>query len=307
MNKAQFPIVFIGTPEFAVTSLKVLVENDWNIVAVITAPDKESGRGLKMNSSAVKLFAQEKGIPVLQPKNLKNPDFLNQLRSFGAKLQIVVAFRMLPEAVWNMPPLGTFNLHASLLPNYRGAAPINWAIINGEEKSGVTTFFLKHNIDEGDIILQEEESIDPSDNAGSLYQRLMNKGAVLVEKTTQLIYSGNYETSPQVQNGTEKPAPKLTPQLGQINWNDSSRNIHNLVRGLSPVPGARATFNGSLYKIFQTEIIGGNGGSEPGKIQSDNKSFLHITTNDGIISILEIQKEGKRRMKIGEFLVGNTI
>ncbi|MFN3316928.1 MAG: methionyl-tRNA formyltransferase, partial [Raineya sp.] len=232
-------IIFMGTPEFAVPSLQVLVENGYNIVGVVTAPDKPAGRGKQMQVSEVKQYALSQNLPILQPEKLKSPDFLAELQALKADLQVVVAFRMLPEVVWAMPPIGTFNLHASLLPKYRGAAPINWAIINGETETGVTTFFLQHEIDTGNIIFQEKEPISPTDTAGSLYQRLMHKGAKLVLKTVQTIEKGDVQTFPQV--GEITHAPKIFRETCQIDWNKTSTEIYNFVRGLAPYPAAWTT------------------------------------------------------------------
>jgi methionyl-tRNA formyltransferase len=307
MNKSGFRIIFLGTPDFAVASLKKLVENNWNIVAVVTAPDKPSGRGQKVSSSPVKEYVEQKSIPVLQPTNLKDSEFISRLKTFNAHLQIVVAFRMLPREVWQMPRLGTFNLHASLLPNYRGAAPINWAIINGEKETGVTTFFLRHEIDEGEILLQEKELISPEDTASNLHDRLMMKGADLVNQTVSLIFERKENPYEQILSGKERNAPKLNKEMCRINWSNSSKNIVNLIRGLAMYPGAWTELNGIQYKIYKASRLKAGKKSEPGSVISDSKNFLHIATNDGIISILEIQKEGKRKMGIKEFLVGNKI
>lgn len=301
-------IIFMGTPEFAVPSLRILVENNFNVVAIITAPDKPKGRGRKLASSPVKEFAEKHNIPVLQPTNLKSPDFISELKSYDANLQIVVAFRMLPEIVWNMPELGTFNLHASLLPQYRGAAPINWAIINGETETGVTTFFLKHEIDTGDIILQEKEPIEEEDTAGDLYERLMHKGAKLVLRTVEAIRSGHYTEIPQDLTGEEKHAPKIFKETCEIDWNQSSFYLYNFIRGLSPYPTAWTTIQGKVYKIYgaskphKTKLE-----LEPGAIETDNKSYLYIKTADHFLSIEELQMEGKNRMNIKEFFRGNKI
>src|SRR6478736_8938465 len=247
-------IVFMGTPEFAVPSLEILVENKFCVVTVITAPDKPQGRGQKLSYSPVKECALKHNIPVLQPTNLKSPEFQEELKSYHANLQIVVAFRMLPEVVWAMPALGTFNLHASLLPQYRGAAPINWAIINGEKETGATTFFLKHEIDTGSIIFQEKEPILDSDNVGSLYERLMIKGAGLVLKTVRAIEQGDYPSVVQPANIDIKHAPKIFKETCEINWNQSSEAVRNFVRGLSPYPGAWVTLNGKVFKILKCEV-----------------------------------------------------
>ncbi|HEU5145440.1 MAG TPA: methionyl-tRNA formyltransferase, partial [Chryseosolibacter sp.] len=274
----------------------------------ITAPDKPQGRGQKILHSPVKASALQHNIPVLQPTNLKSSDFLNELKRYQADLQIVVAFRMLPEVVWSMPPLGTFNLHASLLPQYRGAAPINWAIINGEKETGVTTFFLRHDIDTGSIIFQEKEPIHYDDNAGTLYERLMRRGAHLVLKTVQAIERGSYEATPQQESEHLKHAPKIFKDTCQINWDQSTESIRNFVRGLSPYPAAWTTLKGKIFKIYKTSIAQHFGSGEiPGEIFTDNKNYLYLKTNDGWLSIDELQPEGKKRMMIQEFLRGNTL
>ncbi len=302
-------IIFMGTPEFAVPSLEILIEKGKNVVAVVTAPDKPQGRGQKITFSPVKECALKHNLPVLQPSNLKSPLFLEELKRFNANLQVVVAFRMLPESVWSMPDLGTFNLHASLLPQYRGAAPINWAIINGEEETGVTTFFLKHEIDTGSIIFQEKEPIQPSDNAGTLYERLMMKGAQLVLKTVEAIETGNYTTQPQSEHAELKHAPKIYKETCEINWNNTSRNIINLVRGLSPYPAAWFKLNNKTYKVYNVTAIDFSypGSPSEGTYQTDDKNYLYFKTFDGWVSIEEIQPEGKKRMTIREFFRGNKI
>ena len=301
-------VIFMGTPEFAVPSLEILVNNDVNIVAVITAPDKPQGRGQKIVHSPVKACALKHNIPVLQPSNLKSPSFLEELKTLKADLQVVVAFRMLPESVWNMPPIGTFNLHASLLPQYRGAAPINWAIINGEKETGVTTFFLKHDIDTGSIILQEKEPISDDDTAGSLYERLMQRGATLVLKTVKAIASGNYSTTPQPETANIKHAPKIFKETCEINWNQSGEQIRNFVRGLSPYPAAWTTLAGKTFKIYKTSLSTENGPAQnPGEFSTDNKTYLYLKTLDGWIAIDELQPEGKKRMTIQEFFRGNKL
>lgn len=301
MNKLR--IVFMGTPEFAVPSLEVLVENGYEVVGVITAPDKPSGRGLQMTPSEVKVAALKHNLKILQPTNLKSPEFIEDLRNLNANLQVVVAFRMLPEVVWSMPEIGTFNLHASLLPQYRGAAPINWAIINGEKETGVTTFFLKHEIDTGSILFQEKEPILPEDDAGSLYGRLMKKGAALVLKTVQAIETGEYKPVPQSEPGEMKHAPKLFRETCQIDWNKRSVEIVNLVRGLSPYPAAWTTLAGKNYKVFRASVVSKKPAS-PGTIDTDNKMYVHVRASDGWVSIDELQPEGKRRMKTADFLRG---
>src|SRR5690554_261008 len=301
-------IIYMGTPEFAVPSLDLLVEQGWNVVAVITAPDKPQGRGKKLAGSPVKEAALRHNIPVLQPPNLKSPEFIEELKSYQADVQVVVAFRMLPEMVWDMPPLGTFNLHASLLPDYRGAAPINWAIINGEKVTGVTTFFLKHEIDTGNIIFQEEEAILEEDNLGTLYDKLMRRGSKLVLKTIEAIAKGTVEVKSQEHTKARHHAPKLYKEMGEIDWTKPAEAIHNLVRGLSPYPAAWTSINGKTCKIFATEIIPQDlPGKSPGEYQTDGKKHLQFQTGKHALSILELQLEGKKRMGIEEFLRGNRL
>ncbi len=298
----------MGTPEFAVPSLQILVKNGFNIVAVITAPDKPKGRGQKLATSPVKDYAVAQDIPVLQPTNLKNPEFLEELRGYRANLQIVVAFRMLPEVVWDMPEIGTFNLHGSLLPQYRGAAPINWAIINGEKETGVTTFFLKHEIDTGNIIFQEKEPIEEDDTVGTLYVRLMEKGAQLVLKTVQAIQADDYPQLPQVESEEIKHAPKIFKETCQIDWSKPSGEIYNFIRGLSPYPAAWTTIAGKNFKIFgakKTEFQ--TAGEHPGDFTTDNKTYLHIQSGGSPLAITHLQMEGKKRMDIESFLRGNTL
>lgn len=301
-------IIFMGTPEFAVPSLEILIANKLNVVAVITAPDKPQGRGQKISFSPVKECAVAHNIPVLQPTNLKSPAFLDELKSYEANLQIVVAFRMLPEVVWSMPSFGTFNLHASLLPQYRGAAPINWAIINGEKETGVTTFFLKHEIDTGSIIFQETEPITHEDTVGTLYERLMQKGSSLVLKTVRAIEKGDYPSLPQSSEVEIKHAPKIFKETCEINWNQTSEQVYNFVRGLSPYPTAWTKINDKTYKIIGVK----HGGfmqhtKNIGTVETDNKNFLYFRTVDGLISIEELQPEGKRKMNIKEFFRGNKL
>jgi methionyl-tRNA formyltransferase len=297
-------IIFMGTPEFAVSSLEILLKNHYNVVAVVTAPDKPAGRNLQLASSEVKKKALEYGLPILQPTNLKDPAFIEQLKSFQADIQIVIAFRMLPEVVWNMPPLGTFNLHASLLPAYRGAAPINWAIINGEKETGLTTFFLKHEIDTGDIILQQKEPIYPTDNVGTLYERLMNKGAELLLATVKLIETKQYTLKKQEDLGVVKHAPKIFKETCQINFQQSVEAVHNFVRGLSPYPAAWFMLQGKLCKVFRTTFIQEQHSITAGELQTDHKTYLHIATADGWLVIEELQLEGKKKMGVVEFLRG---
>jgi methionyl-tRNA formyltransferase len=303
----QLKIIFMGTPEFAVPSLKILVENDYQIVGVITAPDKPSGRGLKLTASPVKEYAESVGLKILQPTNLKNPEFLEELKSLNANLQIVVAFRMLPEVVWNMPKLGTFNLHASLLPQYRGAAPINWAIINGEKETGASTFFLQHEIDTGNLILQEKEPIYEDDNVETLYERLKTMGAQLVLKTVRSIESGTAPSIPQMESHELKAAPKIFKETCEINWNKSARDIYNFVRGLAPYPTAWTTLNGKFFKVYKTKIIDNSSKQIAGEVKSDGKSFIHVNCGEGILALEELQAEGKKKMLVEEFLRGNKI
>ncbi|MEJ2006119.1 MAG: methionyl-tRNA formyltransferase [Cyclobacteriaceae bacterium] len=306
MVSENLRIVFMGTPDFAVESLRILVEHGYNIVGVITAPDKPRGRGRKPAPSPVKQYALKAGLHILQPANLKAPEFLQQLADLSANLQIVVAFRMLPRAVWEMPELGTFNLHASLLPDYRGAAPIHWAIINGERKTGVTTFFLQHEIDTGEIILQEEELIGPDDSVGDLYERLMVKGANLVLKTVRLIESGDVSTNPQDPDAAHHPAPKLFRENTEIDFNRLTADIHNFIRGLSPFPAAWFNLDNEIVKILKSHPVPMKAG-QPGSFETDQKTFWHIHTGDGGIAVDELQWQGKKRMQIEDFLRGNDI
>lgn len=304
----ELRIIFMGTPEFAVPSLEILVEHQYQVVAVISAPDKPQGRGQKIIYSPVKECALKHNIPILQPANLKSPEFLNELRSFNANLQIVVAFRMLPEAVWAMPSIGTFNLHASLLPQYRGAAPINWAVINGEKETGVSTFFLKHEIDTGSIIYQEKEPIHEYDTVSTLYERLMQKGAELVLRTVKAIESGNYPTLPQQESSNIKHAPKIFKETCEINWNQTARQVRDFVRGLSPYPTAWSVIAGKNYKVINVSIAAKDDNDRiPGYIDTDNKNYLYIKTTDGWISVEDLQPEGKRKMNIKEFFRGNKL
>jgi methionyl-tRNA formyltransferase len=298
----------MGTPEFAVPALELLVQNNWNLVGVITAPDKPKGRGQKLIPSPVKEAALKHGLNILQPTNLKSPEFQDELRALKADLQIVVAFRMLPEAVWDMPPIGTFNLHASLLPNYRGAAPINWAIINGEKETGVTTFFLKHEIDTGSIIYQEKVKIFPEDDLGALYEKLMELGAKLVLKTVEAIAADEVMALPQDESKAMHHAPKIFKETGEIDWANSAEAIHNLIRGLSPYPAAWTTLDGKFCKIFKTTVSEENLSKVAfGNYSSDGKTFLKFQTGAGNLEILELQLEGKKRMKIGDFLRGYSL
>ncbi len=302
-------IVFMGTPDFAVTTLKTLVENNYNIVGVITAPDKPAGRGRKLNESAVKQYAKSAGLNILQPTNLKNDDFIDELEALKANLQIVVAFRMLPKVVWQMPKYGTFNLHASLLPNYRGAAPINWAIINGETKTGVSTFFIDEKIDTGEMILQEEIQIDSEESAGSLHDKLMSVGSKLVLKTVSLIEQDKVKTRPQIDSNDIKTAYKLNKDNCKINWNDSLINIYNKIRGLSPYPAAWSTLiNGGeelSIKIYKAEKESVSHSLNTGVVIC-NKKELKVATPNGYIIIKEIKLPGKRTMDVKSLLNGYT-
>lgn len=303
----DIPIIFMGTPEFAVTSLKTLLDKGYNVKAVVTTPDKPAGRGKNIQFSDVKKFALEHNLPILQPEKLKSPEFLAQLKEIDADLFVVVAFRMLPKEVWAMPKRGTINLHAALLPDYRGAAPINHAIINGETETGITTFYIDEQIDTGKIIMQERCAIEPEDNIGTLYDKLMFIGAEAVCKTVDIIASGNVNAIEQDSIRTEglHPAPKITKEFCQINWNNKSVDIHNLIRGLSPYPAAWCYLKDDITaKIFTSAYSIEKHNLEAGTFVSDNKSFLKVATQDGFVSILELQMQGKKRMAIKDFLNG---
>lgn len=300
-------IVFMGTPEFAVPSLDILYKAGYNIVGVITSVDKLGGRGRKtLIESAVKKYAVENGLKVLQPKNLKNKDFLSELMNLKADLQIVVAFRMLPEVVWNMPKLGTYNLHGSMLPKYRGAAPINWAIINGDTETGVTSFKLKHEIDTGSLLLQKNIPIYPTDNATDLHNRMMYVGADIVYETVKLVESGTYQLIEQDDKKTSH-APKLNKDNTEIDFNQNCENVYNFIRGLSLYPGAWFNFGDKPAKLFNSEkeIISHN--KNPGTIFSDNKTYLKIACKNGYINVIDIKLSGKKKMKINELLNGIDI
>ena len=313
MEKKNLRIVYMGTPDFAVESLRALVEGGYNVVAVVTMPDKPAGRGHKMQFSAVKEYALSVGLPVLQPEKLKAEDFIEELRSYKADLQIVVAFRMLPEVVWAMPRLGTFNLHASLLPQYRGAAPINWAIINGETKTGATTFFLKHEIDTGDMILQEQITIGENEDAGSLHDRLMMLGAELVLKTVDLIIEGTAKpiAQPALPADKLRPAPKIFKETCEIDFSKTATQVHNFVRGLSPYPTAwtNITIGGQTQtvKIYKTEISNSPEKPEISKVVTDGKHYLRVGCSEGWIDLTEVQLPGKKRMNIKDLLNGLKI
>lgn len=294
----------MGTPDFAVPSLDILVQNGLNVVAVITSTDKYGGRGgKKLIESAIKKYAVSKEIPVLQPKNLKNPEFLEELASYKADLQLVVAFRMLPVVVWDMPKLGTYNLHGSLLPRYRGAAPINWAVINGDKYTGVTTFKLKHAIDTGDLMYQEKVQITEDDNAGSVHDKMMIVGANLVLKTVKSIISADYQTFPQDESQVSK-APKIFHETCEIDYNKPSDEIYNFVRGLCPYPGAWMTLDGLEMKVFDIEISFEDNIAIAGTIITDNKRYIKIAASDGYIILNDVKLQGKKRMDIKSFLNG---
>lgn len=313
MDKKDLRIVYMGTPEFAVESLKRLVEGGYNIVGVITMPDKPMGRhGSVLQPSPVKQYAVSQGLKVLQPEKLKNEEFVAELRSLNADLQIVVAFRMLPEVVWNMPRLGTFNLHASLLPQYRGAAPINWAVINGDTETGITTFFLKHEIDTGEIIDQVRVPIADTDNVEVVYERLMRLGGDLVLKTVDAILEGSVKTISQeelAQVGELRPAPKIFKETCRIDWTIGVKRIYDFVRGLSPYPAAWTELyqegtDPVMLKIFETEKLFCEHSLAPGTIVTDCKTYFKIASSDGYVNVLSLQLAGKKRMEINDFLRG---
>lgn len=314
MNPKEIRIVFMGTPDFAVESLKALVENGYNIVGVITAPDKPAGRGQQLNESAVKQYAAKQGLHILQPEKLKNPDFIAELESLKADLQVVVAFRMLPEIVWAMPPMGTFNLHGSLLPKYRGAAPLNWAVINGETETGVTTFLLSHEIDTGKIMFQERTPIGENDTVGDIHDRLMVIGAKLVVKTVDALANGDVEAIDQeklINDGLQvKHAPKIFKDDCRIDWTRDTESVRNLIRGLSPYPTAwtelvhpekKEVLTAKIYATFRDNSCLP---AAPGTLLTDGKKYLRIACPDGWLSVTEIQLSGKKRMKIDELLRG---
>jgi methionyl-tRNA formyltransferase len=309
MNYRDLKIVFMGTPEFAVASLDALVNAGCAIVGVVTAPDKPAGRGLKLQESAVKKYAVEKGLNVLQPEKLKSPQFLEELRSLSADVQVVVAFRMLPEVVWNMPPMGTINVHASLLPQYRGAAPINWAIINGENETGVTTFKLKHEIDTGDILLQGKIAINENETAGELHDKLKELGANVLVQTIKGLADGTLKETPQSEilnskSEIAKHAPKIFTETCKIDWSKSVDEVHNLIRGLSPFPGAFTYLNEKLLKVYRSEKDYKQPSVAAGQFENDGKTFLKFACADGFIYVKELQMEGKKRMNVEDFLRG---
>lgn len=300
-------IVFMGTPEFAVASLDALLTSGFNVVGVVTAPDKPAGRGQKLSESAVKKYAAEHGLKILQPVKLKDPQFISELRALEADLQVVVAFRMLPEVVWSMPARGTINLHASLLPQYRGAAPINWAIINGESETGVTTFFLKHEIDTGDILLSESVTIEKTDTAGDLHDKLMETGAGLLVKTVKALEQNTFIETPQeiASEGQElKHAPKIFKEDCEINFNQEVQKVYNHIRGLSPYPAAFTKFKDKTLKIYNADIEMKEPGIVPGGFLTDEKTYLKFACLDGFIVATDVQLEGKKRLMAEEFLRG---
>ncbi|NJM94328.1 MAG: methionyl-tRNA formyltransferase [Cytophagales bacterium] len=294
----------MGTPDFAVPSLRALVVAGFPVLAVITAPDKPKGRGLQPASSPVKQYAASVGLPVWQPANLKDPVFQAELAALGADLQVVVAFRMLPEAVWAMPAFGTFNLHASLLPQYRGAAPINWAVMNGETETGLTTFFLQHEIDTGSIIFQEKEPIHWDDTAGSLYERLMIKGANLVLQTAQAVEHGQVPSQAQTAMPGLKAAPKIFKETCQIDWGRPARELYHFVRGLAPYPTAWTQLEGKVLKVYWAQALDQDHSLSPGQWRSDGATYLHFATGAGWLELKDVQMEGKKRMDIQSFLRG---
>ena len=303
MNKS-LRIVFMGTPEFAVPMLDTLYHSSHQIVGVITAPDKPAGRGMQLSESDVKKYAVAHGLHLLQPEKLKNETFLDELRALNADLFVVVAFRMLPVVVWDMPPLGTINLHASLLPNYRGAAPINWAIINGEKESGVTTFKLQHEIDTGEIIMRDRVAIRDDETVGELYHELMDIGKVVLLKTVDAIASGDYPLLPQDHITDVKHAPKIFKDNCRIDWGHDATSIYNLIRGLSPYPAAWTTLQGKTLKIYTADKVIDPHGKPTGQVETDGKTNLRFTCADGYIVLKDLQLEGKKRMGVEEFLRG---
>lgn len=317
MTKDSLRIVYMGTPDFAVESLRCLVEGGYNVVGVVTGPDKAVGRhGSVLQPTPVKQYAVEHGLRILQPEKLKDEAFIEELRSLKADLQIVVAFRMLPEVVWSMPPLGTFNLHASLLPQYRGAAPINWAVINGDKETGVTTFFLKHEIDTGAVIRQVRVPISDTDCVGDVHDRLMQLGGGVVCETVDAIIDGSAEATPQemmMPEGELRPAPKIFKETCLIDWGKSAKHVYDFIRGLSPYPAAWTTLvapdgTETVLKIYEAELISSSLNPQPcGAIETDGKNYLYIYAADGVLSIRTLQLAGKKRMGVGDFLRGSRI
>ena len=297
-------IVFMGTPSFAVASLKALLDAKMNVVGVVTAPDKPAGRGMQLQQSAVKQFALEHQLPIAQPEKLKSPEFFAQIQAWQPDIQIVVAFRMLPELIWSFPPMGTLNVHGSLLPKYRGAAPINWAIINGEKETGVTTFRLQHAIDTGDILLQERIPISPDMTAGELHDTMMEVGAQTLVKTLHELIAGTIQSKPQEETLAILHAPKIFTKDCQIDWQQPVAQIHNLIRGLAPFPGALTKVDGKIVKLFITSIVYENPKEPVGSFVTDGKTYVRFACSDGYIQLKDIQWEGKKRMPIADFLRG---
>ena len=300
-------IVFMGTPAFAVASLSALLQAKMNVVGVVTAPDKPAGRGMQLQQSAVKQFALAHNLPILQPEKLKSPDFFEALKQWQPDLQVVVAFRMLPEQIWSFPPMGTLNVHGSLLPQYRGAAPINWAIINGEKETGVTTFQLQHAIDTGAILLQDRIPIAPNNTAGEIHDTMMEVGAQLLVKTLHGLFDNSIKAVPQEQvigNIALQHAPKIFTKDCEIDWEKPCASIHNLIRGLAPFPGAITKIDGKIVKLFLTQMIEAPPTEVPGSFVTDGKTFAKIACKDGYIGLADIQWEGKKRMPIIDFLRG---
>ncbi|HKI89413.1 MAG TPA: methionyl-tRNA formyltransferase [Draconibacterium sp.] len=313
MDGKSIRIIFMGTPDFAVASLQALIVGGYNVVGVITAPDKPAGRGKQLSESSVKRYAVEKGLKMLQPEKLKNPVFIEELQALKADLQVVVAFRLLPEVVWNMPPLGTFNLHGSLLPQYRGAAPLNWAVINGETKTGVTTFLLDKEIDTGKILFKREIEIGENDTVGDIHDRLMEIGAKLVTETVDALAEGNIQPIPQeelLQGEAVKHAPKIFKEDCKIDWSRESEKVRNLIRGLSPYPTAWSILVNKIngkevpVKIFFAQIVRQAQVASPGSVESDGKTVLNVACKNGWLQIMDLQIAGKKRMKTDEFLRG---
>jgi methionyl-tRNA formyltransferase len=299
-------IVFMGTPDFAVPCLKILLQNGFEIVAVVTAPDKPAGRGLKLTTTPVKEFAVQHNLKVLQPEKLRDENFLNELKALQPDLSIVVAFRMLPEIVWSLPKYGSINLHASILPKYRGAAPINWAIMNGEKETGVSTFFIQKQIDTGNIIYSEKVAITPTDTAGILHDKLMEVGSRLILKTVLAVQENNYLQIPQDLSVEQPLAPKIFKDDCKINFNQPAEKLYNFIRGLSPYPAACATADGKMLKIFFAELTDETSNNKPvGTIITDSKSYIKVAAQDFLLNITELQIEGKKKMKTEEFLRGN--
>ncbi len=297
-------IVFMGTPSFAVASLKALLDAKMNVVGVVTAPDKPAGRGMQLQQSAVKQFALKHQLPIAQPEKLKSPEFFAQIQAWQPDIQIVVAFRMLPELIWSFPPMGTLNVHGSLLPKYRGAAPINWAIINGEKETGVTTFRLQHAIDTGDILLQERIPISPDMTAGELHDTMMEVGAQTLVKTLHELIAGTIQSKPQEETLAILHAPKIFTKDCQIDWQQPVAQIHNLIRGLAPFPGALTKVDGKIVKLFITSIVYENPKEPIGSFVTDGKTYVRFACSDGYIQLNDIQWEGKKRMPIADFLRG---